>query len=524
MHEPRHTLRTFPPGGVGLDSQARALVDEVPALIWQTSADGAAEFFNRRWLEYTGLSLDEARGWSWSIVIHPDDQEQLIHTWRAILQAGRPGEAEARIRRADGQYRWFLFRCVPIRDENKQITGWCGTNTDIEDRKRIEEDLARSKAILDETQRVTRCGSMGLNISTGEVFWSAEGARIFGFAPQEQPRVDLIWQRIHPDDRWLSERSVERVRRGEPDTDYDVRLVMPDGSVRYVRRTAHPSGQSESPVGSVCAVTDVTEARQAEAVLQEAQSELARITRVTSLGELAASIAHEILQPISAIVTNGEASLRWLLRPNADLEEVRQGLQSMIADARRTAEIVNRVRSLSKKSKAELVEFDLSQMLEEVLVLVRGELVRQQVSLRLDLETGLPPIRGDRVQLQQVVINLVINGIQAMAGRDTERVLSLRSKRHGDHQILVEVEDRGGGVDAAIGDRLFEPFFTTKPNGIGMGLSICRSIIAAHNGRLWFTPAEVGTVFHFALPLQEQEPPSSRQDSPASPNLHATPP
>ncbi len=340
---------------------------------------------------------------------------------------------------------------------------------------------------------------MGFNFSTGEVFWSDEGARIFGFDPQERPAVEIIWQRIHPDDRWLSQRSIERVRRGEPDTDYDVRLVMADGSIRYVRRI-HPPGGEESPVGSVCAVMDVSEARESEAALQEAQTELARVTRMTSLGELA-SITHEVLQPLSAIATTGEASLRWLLRPSPDVEEVRQGLQNMIVSARRAAEIVHRIRSMSKKTKPERLVFDLNQMLQDVLVLIRGELVRQQVSLRLELESGLPAIRGDRVQLQQVVINLVMNGIQAMAGLNTTRVLSLRSKWGGDDQVLVEVEDQGGGIDTAIGDRLFEPFFTTKPEGMGMGLSICRSIIAAHGGRLGFTRAEVGTIFHFALPF-----------------------
>jgi PAS domain S-box-containing protein len=489
-----------PPEDATVSSNIRHLIDAIPTLVWQASPDGSAEFFNRRWLDYTGLSREQARGWNWTVAIHPDDQERLTHTWRAILQSGQPGEADARLSGADGCYRWFLFRCVPLRDDNGQLTGWCGTNTDIEDRKRIEDDLVRSKAILDETQRVTRCGSMGFNFSTGEVFWSDVGARIFGFDPQDHPAVELIWQRIHPDDRWLPQRSIDRVLRGEPDTDYDVRLIMADGSTRYVRRI-HPPGGEESPLGSVCAVMDVTKARESEAQLQELQNDLARVTRMTALGELA-SITHEVLQPLSAIATTGEASLRWLGRRKPNIEEVRQGLQNMIASARRAAEIVHRIRSMSKKAKPERLMFDLNQMLEDVLVLIRAELVRQNVSLRLELYSGLPAIRGDRVQLQQVVINLLMNGIQAMAGVDTTRVLSLRSKWNGDDQVLVEVEDRGNGIDPAIGDRLFEPFFTTKPEGMGMGLAICRSIIAAHRGRLWFSPADAGSTFHVALPVE----------------------
>jgi len=503
MREPGQPRGTAKPEDRAADRQLRVLLDSIPTLVWQMSADGVAEFFNRRWLDHTGLAPDQARGWKWADALHPDDRKRLIETWQAILRAGQPDEAEARLRGADGRYRWFLFRWVPLRDEDGQITGWCGAGTDIEDRKRVEDDLSQSKSILDETQRLTRCGSMGLNISTGQVSWSAEGARIFGFGPEDRPTVDRIWERLHPDDRWLSERSVERVRRGEPDTEYEVRLVMPDGAVRYVRRIIDPPGGSVSPVGSLCAVIDVTETRQAEAALQQAQAELAHVTRVTSLGELAASIAHEVLQPLSAIAANGDASLRWLLRPEADIERACKGLQKVVADARRAAEIVSRLRSLSKKSKPERVAFDLDQMLEEVLALIRGELLRQQVSLRLELESGLPAIRGDRVQLQQVVMNLALNGIQAMARHQAaRRVLLLRSKPHGEGQVLVEIEDSGGGIDPAIGDRLFEPFFTTKPDGMGMGLAICRSIVEAHGGRLWFTPAEGGTIFHFALPLE----------------------
>jgi PAS domain S-box-containing protein len=477
-----------------------ALLDAIPALVWRACVDGSINFVNRRWIEHTGLSLDEMRGWKWTQAVHPEDRSQLTLKWQAILKSEQPGEAEARLRRADGEYRWFLLRCEPLRDLHQQLIGWCGTNTDIENRKRVEFDLSRIKKILDETQQMTRCGSMGLNFSTGEVFWSDEGARIFGFEPGGQPPVELIWQRLHPDDRWLSVRSVERVRRGEPDTDYDVRLVMPDGSIRVVRRVSHPASDGVEPGTSMCAVIDVTEVRAAEAALQEAQAELAHVTRVTSLGELASSIAHEILQPLSAIVTSGEASLRWLVRQQPDITEARLGLEQMIASALRATEIVHRVRSLSKKHKTENTAFELNPVLEDALALIRGELVRKGVLLRFELEHGLGLVLGDRVQLQQVVINLILNGIQAMEGVETERVLTLRSKTCENERVVVEVEDCGRGISTTAGERLFEPFFTTKPEGMGMGLAICRSIIDAHGGRLWFTRAPVGTVFHFTLP------------------------
>lgn len=489
-HEPEH---------LALDNEMSGLVDAVPMLIWRTSVAGSAEFLNRRWFEYTGLSADQARGPIWELAVHPDDQERLRDVWRGSCQAG---EVDLRLKGADGAHRWFLVRYTPLRGEAGQIVGWCGASTDIEDRKRIEHDLVRSKAILDETQRVTHCGSMGLDFSTGEVFWSEEGARIFGFDPKDKPAVELIGQRIYPDDRWLMHRSIERAMAGEPEEEFDVRLVMADGSIRYVRRIHPPGGTTKSPLGSICAVMDVTLAREADAALQEAQRELARVTRMASLGELA-SITHEIIQPLSAIKTTGEASVRWLDHRTPNLEEARQGLRRMIRCADSAAEIVHHVRSMSKKAKPEHTTFDLFEMIQEVLLLIRGELAEHHVLLQLQMGDGLPPIRADRVQLKQVVINLLTNGIQAMAAIESTRVLSLRTKwRVEDRHVLIEVEDRGSGIDSADGDRLFEPFFTTKPEGMGMGLAICRSIIAAHRGRLWFSCGESTTIFHVELPVE----------------------
>lgn len=484
---------------LALENQMSALIEALPTLIWRTSADGSAVFFNRRWIEYTGLSVDQAGGRTWELAVHLDDQERLSHVWRSGFHAG---EVDVRLKGADGRYRWFLLRYRSLRDDVGQIAGWCGTATDIEDRKRIEDELVRSKAILDETQRVTHCGSMGLNFSTGEVFWSEEGARIFGFDPSDEPAVELIRERIHPDDRWLMERSIERAMARLPEEEFDVRLMMADGSIRHVRRIHPPGGTTESPLGSICAVMDVTAAREAEAALQEAQRELARIARMASLGELA-SITHEIIQPLSAIKTTGEASVRWLDHSVPNLEEVRQGLRSMIACADGAAEIVHRIRALSKKAKPERTIFDLGQMLQEVLLLVRSELEQHHVSLQVQTAAGLPPITADRVQLQQVVINLIANAIQAMAAVQSNRVLSLRAEwRAGTRHVLIEVEDCGRGIDPAIGDRLFEPFFTTKHDGMGIGLAICRTIVTAHRGRLWFSRGESTTIFHVELPVE----------------------
>jgi C4-dicarboxylate-specific signal transduction histidine kinase len=247
---------------------------------------------------------------------------------------------------------------------------------------------------------------------------------------------------------------------------------------------------------------DVTATRLSQEALHKAQSELAHVSRVITLGELAASVAHEVNQPLAAIVTNGGASLRWLKRSPPEIDEARSSLQHMISDAKRAGDVIHRIRTLSRNVEPERVQLDLNHVIDEVVKLIDREVVSHRVSLRLDLATDLPPVRGDRVQLQQVIINFLVNGIQAMAAVDERgRELMVRSRRAAGHQALVAVQDSGTGIDPENAGRLFDAFFTTKPNGMGLGLSICRSIIEAHGGRLWASRnVGPGATFQFTLP------------------------
>jgi two-component system sensor kinase FixL len=258
--------------------------------------------------------------------------------------------------------------------------------------------------------------------------------------------------------------------------------------------------------------TDITERNQAQEALHQAQAELAHVTRVTTLGELTASIAHEVNQPLTAIVTNGEACLRWLGRDVPDMDESRGAVERMIREARRASQVVARLRALAKKVDPEMAALDVNDVINEVVLLVQREITSHRVSLRLDLASSLPTVRGDRVQLQQVIINLMMNGIQAMAAvRDHRRELVIRSRAHEVDQILVSVQDNGIGIDAENENLLFKAFFTTKPEGMGMGLSICRSIIDAHGGRIWAAAnRSPGATFQFTLPtIREAEPPAA---------------
>jgi C4-dicarboxylate-specific signal transduction histidine kinase len=303
------------------------------------------------------------------------------------------------------------------------------------------------------------------------------------------------------------QREINRARQGEQEFDFEHRLLMPDGTIKYVYVLAHLVKDERGSDEIVGALMDITAAKTAQDALSKAQAELAHVTRVTSLGELAASIAHEVNQPLSAIVTNGAAGLRWLDRESPVLDEVRSSLESIIGDAKRASEVIHKIRSFSKKTNPEMTQLHINDVVDEAVSLIRREALDHRVTMRLELASGLPVVRGDRIQLQQVIFNLAINGVQAMAMvTDRPRVLFIRTQLIEPDLVLVAVEDGGVGIEPENLNRLFSAFYTTKPNGLGMGLSICRSIIEAHGGELQLErPAEEkqGTTFLFDLPLPQ---------------------
>jgi PAS domain S-box-containing protein len=488
------------------EDRLRLVIDTIPTLVWRARPDGVPDFLNQPALDYTGLSFDQAET-GWPRAFHPDDKKGMLVKWSTIRASGMPGELEARLRRFDGEYRWFLFRAVPLRNEQGNIVKWYGSSTDIEDRKRAEEELRRSEAKLVEAQRVSQTGSFVWNISTGERVGSKEFFRILGYDQPHSVTFEMVLQRAHPEDRAFVEQAIDRAARAGKDLDYEHRLLMPDGSVKHVHVVAHAVRSEAGQLEFIGAVVDVTATKQAEEKLHKAQAELAHVTRVTTLGELTASIAHEVNQPLAAVVANAEACLRWLDRESPDLVAARRSVEWVIDDSCRASEVIRRVRALAKKSDIEKVPLDVNDVVREAVVLVQRELSSQLISLRTELAPSLPMILGDRVQLQQVIINLVMNGIEAMQPiTDRQRELVIRSDQDEMRRVHVSVTDRGVGISAEIANRLFNAFFTTKSSGMGMGLSICRSIVEAHEGRLSISPNEgPGTTVQFVLPSQLEE-------------------
>jgi PAS domain S-box-containing protein len=363
-----------------LESQERRLrevIDAVPANVWSARPDGSIDFVNRRSRQETGLPADRLGEWSWTDAIHPDDREGFVAAWRDALASGAPMEREARVRGADGSYRLWLIRNVPLRDERGEITRWYGTGLDIEDRRRVEQER-------------------------------------------------------------------ERLRR--------------------------------------------------------LRGELLHTNRMSMMAELAASLAHELKQPIAAATTSAGTCLRWLARPEPELEQARASALGAVNAARRAAEIIDRLRSFYRKeTPTEREVVDVNQLIREMLVLLHGEAVRRSVTMRTELDHAAPSVLGDRVQLQQVLMNLMLNGIEAMEGAGGELSVATRLDERG--QLSVAVCDQGMGLPADAAERLFTPFYTTKPRGSGMGLTISRSIVEAHGGRLWAEAGpERGARFRVTLP------------------------
>ena len=781
----------------GMENDLSLVVDSLPGLVWTALPDGHVNFLNQRWCEYTGLSVAEARGEGWQNAIHPDDLPELLNRWRSILTSNALGEMEARLRRSDGEYRWFLFRTRPLTDASGQVTKWCGLNIDIEETRQVEEalhareshfrlvfdglpaliilmnpdgdllranrhcleffrttleelqgrgqvhsyhpddrprvlaawkksletgqpyvsegrrrradgvyrwfhtrgfplrdaeghivlwyslatdiddqrraeallagekrvlemvagshsmseilkalckfvesttsgcycsvvsmdpsgtrfeygaapslpenfiisivgrpidvdsdpcsvaahrneqvfaadlmserrwalqawhqmalthglqacwatpissaagkvlgafaiyyneprtltpldqslieqitDIAsiaiertqrdallrRNEALLTQAQRLSSTCSLSWRGANEEMTWSEEASRIFELDQIAPVTNELFRSRVHPEDFPFLREMMDRARSGDGiDFEYEHRLLMPDHRVKYVSMACEGIRGQDGQLEYIAAVQDVTQRRLSEEALAKARSELARVARITSLGALTASIAHEVNQPLSGIITNASTCLRMLAADPPNFDGARETARRTIRDGNRASEIITRLRALFVKKDTATETVDLNEATREVIALLRSELQRSQVILRAELRDDLPHITGDRVQLQQVILNLLRNASDAMGAIDDRpRRLVIRTALDEDDRVRLTVQDAGVGFDAQAVDRIFEAFYTTKNDGMGIGLSVSRSIIESHHGRLWAEPNDgPGATFSFSIP------------------------
>ena len=479
----------------------RLTIDTIPALAWSALPDGTADFLNQHYLDYVGQSLDSLKGWGWADFVHPEDLASLTAAWSDFRARGIGGSTEARMRRHDGVFRWFLFRVDPLHDEQGGIIKWYGVNTDIEDREQAERALKRSETFLAEGQRISATGSFSWQLDTDEFTFSDELRRLFEFEADEVVTLARIADRVHPDDHALLAENVAIVRTGFDNPEYEIRMQLPDGRIKYMRVLGRAFRQPDGSLECLGAVQDITQRKIAEDGLHQVRSELAHVTRVLSFNALTASIAHEINQPLSGILTNASACVRLLAAEPPKIDSAIETARRTIRDGNRAAEIVLRLRKLYSKETERADDVDINHAAAEVVALAASDLQRKRVMIRTDFTHDLPAVAGDRVQLQQVILNMLTNAADAMSGiQDRDRAVTIRTARVGD-DICLSVHDVGTGLGEQNPENLFQPFFTTKTNGMGIGLSVSRSIIESHGGRLWAAPnSSGGATFSFSIP------------------------
>lgn len=474
-------------------------------VIWDL--DGQLIDANDAFLRMVGYDREDLQaGLRWFDMTPPEWQEAHARYEAEELKAtGKMQAREKEYFRKDGSRVPVLIGAACFEDQPSQGVAYI---LDLSEQKRIEEALRSSQAYLTEAQKLTHTGSCAIDGTSREIrYWSDEMFQIFGFDPQQGPPTwDQFMLKIHPDDRDKLGLASDATFRAKFNCDAEFRIVKPDGTVRHIHGVGHPVyGPTGELIRVIGTMVDVTERKRAEEVRERArqlEAELTHTNRMSTMGELTASLAHEIKQPIGAAVTNAEACVRLIDRREPDLPDAREAALEMIKDVRRAAEIIDRVRTVYQRGSSQLEMVDLGQLIEEMAMMMGGEATRHSVTIHIDLTRGLPNVMADRVQLQQAFMNLILNGIEAMDGRGGD--LKIKSQLALNGHLQVSISDTGVGVPLENIDRIFDAFFTTKPRGTGLGLVITRSIIQSHGGHIWATAnSGAGATFHFTLPVRE---------------------
>jgi PAS domain S-box-containing protein len=487
-----------------------AIVDAALDCIVTIDHEGCITEFNPAAEHTFGYSRDEVLGKHLAhVIIPPALREKHRQGFARYVATGEARMLGKRIEmtavRADG--REFPVELAITRIPLEGPPSFTGYLRDITERKRAEQALRRSEAFLAEAQHLSHTGSFSWRVATDEITWSEQLYRIYELEIGVPVTLELIRSRVHPEDLTLYERMVEEARVGGNDFEWHYRLLMPDRSIKYMHALAQSTRDQDGQLEYIAAVQDVTARRLAEEARDKARSELTHVARVTSLGTLTASIAHELNQPLSGIVTNAGTCMRMLAADPPNIDGARETARRTIRDGNRASEMITRLRALFSNKSATMQSLDLNEAVREVIALSLAELQKNRVILRPELSPELPLVTGDRVQLQQVVLNLLRNASDAMSTIDDRpRDLLIRTEPDDNDRVRLSVGDVGIGFEPQAADQLFDAFFTTKNDGMGIGLSVSRSIIERHHGRLWATPNDgPGVTFSFSIPCKLED-------------------
>jgi PAS domain S-box-containing protein len=437
-------------------------------------------------------------------LVHPEDRAFMKQGIANMLADHRPFDFTKRIVRSDGEIRQVRCVGVPV-TQGGIFRGFLGTGMDVTEQERLTEELRLSEQYLSEGQRLAHMGSWAFNPSGFFEYWSQELFQIYGLDPQQgAPTLEQYLAAIHPQDRESMAETIKTMHAERCGCDIKKRIVRPDGEQRYIRCVGIPIVEGEVLKGFLGTAMDITDQElleQERERLRQLETELAHTNRVSMLGEMAASLAHEIKQPIAAAMTSANSCIEWLAHEPPNLDRARAAAAKIDKYGNRAAEIIDHIRSLYRKSPPQSELIDVNEIVHEIFTLLQGEAIRYSIAMRSELTGELPKIKADHVQLQQVFTNLMLNAIEAM--RDEGGELTVKSQRQ-NSQLLFSVSDTGPGLPVENVDQIFSAFFTTKPQGSGMGLAISRTIVESHGGRLWATADARGATFHFTLPTELQ--------------------
>jgi PAS domain S-box-containing protein len=489
------------------EERFRAMADTAPVMIWMAGADKLCTFFNKTWLDFTGRSMEQELGNGWAEGVHKDDFARCLEVYMNAFDARRDFAMEYRLRRHDGEYRWIVDHGVPRFESDGTFLGYIGSCLDVTERKQAQDALETERSFLRQIIDIVpnfifvkdRDGRFTLaNQATAEAY----GTTVEKLIGKTDMDVNSNFEEVE----FFRRMDLQVMNTLQESFIAEERITDAQGKVRWLQTVKRPIVEKDGSASHVLGTsTDITQRKETELQLRRQRAELAHVTRISIMGELAASLAHEVNQPLTAILSNAQAALRFMAAKPPDLEEIREILKEIVEDDTRASEVIRRIRTLVKKDEVELVAIDLEGVIDDVMMLVHSDAVLHSVQVSFEGASDLPRVRGDRVQLQQVVLNLLVNAFDAVKNCPPhDRQVVVRMGRESEGALKVTVRDCGMGLSDGALEKIFQPFYTTRHDGLGMGLSISRSIIEAHGGRLWAeNNPDRGATFCFTVPVEE---------------------